>query len=1337
MNRLLSALLLTSFILFSLLPSAVPAAAAPALPSENPPIPFDTSAAVQTARALDELPLYFIANAGQEDERASFTLQGRDRSVYFTPQGLTFSLTTTTTPERPGLPASIARYLPAPAGLRWNVGLDFVGADPLAAPVGESPTQAVISYFHGSPKQWQSGMPTFSQVRYPELWPGIDLVYSGRTGALKYEFLVQPGADPAQIRLAYRGAGRVRLTETGGLEVSTPAGSFDDAAPQAYQVRDGLTVPVDAAISLGDGSQGHTSYGFTLGAYDPSLPLVIDPEIVMFAGFIGGSGYDYGEDIALDAAGNIYIAGTTTSDQATFPTAVGPDLTHNGEYYLDAFVAKLNPGGTALLYAGYIGGASNDEAFSIAVDAQGSAYIAGGTDSSEATFPVITGPDLIHNGSRDGFIVKVNPSGTALVYAGYIGGDDFDEAKAVAVDSEGSAYVVGVAQSDHTTFPVKVGPDLTHNGGGDAFVAKVSQSGASLVYSGFIGGTGYDPANAVAVDSQGKAYLAGHTTSDQYSFPVKVGPDLTFSPGRDGYGNPYPDAFVARVNAAGSGLDYAGYIGGLKNDSGRGIALSPDGSATVAGSTTSDEASFPVKVGPGLVYQGQYSGFWLDAGDAFVARVSPTGEGLVFAGYIGGARDDYAEDVALDAAGNVYIVGTTNSDQTTFPVMGGPDLTFNLHPGGNQTNMDAFVAMVNTSGSALRYAGYVGGGFSDKGSGIAVDAGGNAFITGSASSTQSSFPVLGGPDLTHNGQTDAFVAKIGPPSSGPFDLAVSRVEVIQGTTMSPPFRVHIANRPTLVRAFVSLGNAAVAQGVRGRLTRYVNGTAQDSLDTGPIQVTYITDEGSLQATLNFTLPPSWLAPGTAYRLVLDPANAIPETDENNNAYPASGSQSFNFVNAPVLNIVLVPVIYAPMGQPTTTPDLSNLDYLTWMIQQVYPAAQINFSVRAASHTFTTALGYDQSAWSKLLTEIRAIHDAEDPGQRKIYYGVVNSGCPGGYCLTGLAYLNANTPNRTLLKSAVGWTGTPNGSDEAGDTLAHEIAHIYGRYHVLGCGITFNTDPNYPYGDKGLLGQWGYNTLTGELFDPTVYADYMSYCNQKWTSDYTYYGLYQAFRWVDGWKIDMPYRSFLPSIMDASSLAPSAAAASPSRSLVLSGIIAPDGSLQVSPLFPGSRAPDSTVPESPYQAVLLDASGEELGRYPLPLTEVAFEQPGSGEMGLGFYTHLPTLEGLAKIQIFTNNTLVFERASAGGLLSLGKLTRSPSVGGAQRLALNAPEGVGLTYRLLFSPDGGITWQVLALDTPQPMAELPPTLLEGAPHPVLRLQVSDGVQTSEQVYDLSQQ
>jgi hypothetical protein len=695
-------------------------------------------AGASLAQTYGALPLSFIENRGQADPRIDYYAQSRRACLYFNSEGVTVTILHRASSLRP------AAYERESDSERWAIKIDFVGARADARPEGRNPSSAEISYFKGARSEWKTALPAYNEIVYKNLWPGIDLIYSGEQGRLKYTFILSPGADPDQIKLRYRGADSLRLDSNGEMVVTTPFGDIRDQKPYSYQRVDGAQKEVTTVYDL---KAENNEYGFRVGSYDRTRPLVIDPAVLVYCGYLGGAGFDEGFDIAVDSAGNAYVMGDTVSTETSFPVAVGPDTSFNGD--TDVFVAKINPSGTALIYCGYIGGARGDFGGGLALDSAGNVYITGETLSDQTTFPVTLGPDLSFNGNvidRDAFVAKVNAAGTALLYCGYIGGVSEDFGNGIAVDSAGNAYVTGTTLSSQTTFPVTVGPDLTINGfvvDRDAFVAKVNAAGTALLYCGYIGGNLPDRGDAIAVDSAGNAYVTGNTESTQATFPATVGPDLSFNGGSD--------AFIAKVNAAGAGLVYCGYIGGAGEDMdfNGSVAVDSAGNAYITGDTESTQATFPVAVGPDLTFNGGDE-------DAFIAKVSATGANLIYCGYLGGSDDDFSGDVAVDSAGNAYIVGDTLSTQSSFPVLQGPDLTHN-------GDCDVFVARVNAAGMALDFCGYIGGSGLDSGffGGIALDSSNNVYVFGDTESTQATFPATVGPDLSFNGGFgDAFVAKV-------------------------------------------------------------------------------------------------------------------------------------------------------------------------------------------------------------------------------------------------------------------------------------------------------------------------------------------------------------------------------------------------------------------------------------------------------------------------------------------------------------------------------------------------------------------------------------------------
>ncbi|HEX2930095.1 MAG TPA: SBBP repeat-containing protein [Candidatus Binatia bacterium] len=721
--------------------------------------------AVSVRAAKDKLPLYFIENRGQADPRVAYYVQGSNKIFYFTDEGITLVLSKPlaqqsaradlepVAAESKKVSDSAAEKLVS----RVTLKLDFVGIDRAVKPIGQELSSARISYFKGRREDWATDLKTYARLVYPDLWPGIDLVYSGTVDRLKYMFVVRPGADPKQIKLRYRGAESVSLDPQGRLAVRTALEDFHEDKPTAYQEIDGAARDVQAGYALESQIGGSHSYGFNVGDYDSTKALIIDPAILVYAGFIGGLADDRGNGIAVDSEGSAYITGETNSTQlSSFPVSVGPDVIANGG--LDAFVAKVDPTGTQLLYAGFIGGLGDDRGKAIAVDSTGNAYVTGETTSNQASFPVTVGPDLTHNGLLDVFVAKVNASGTNLLYAGYIGGIGNDSGSGIAVDASNRAYITGETESIQGNFPTGSGFgslasfDATHNGGLDAFVARIAANGASLEYAGFIGGIGTDRGTSIAVDSSNRAYVTGETDSTEASFPDGNG--LAGLTSFDSTQNGDLDAFVVRIAADGLTFEYAGYIGGVAADGGNGITVDGAGAAYVTGATSSSAISFPNGNGIGLLPgPGQSLGGGVDA---FVAKIDPTGSALVYAGFIGGLLDDRGNAIALmpgcPSNCEVYITGATSSTEATFPVSLGPDLS---HNGG----IDAFVAKVNASGS-LGFAGYIGGFGSDSGKGIALDALGDVYITGETNSSQTTFPTKGGPDTTQNLGFDAFVAKI-------------------------------------------------------------------------------------------------------------------------------------------------------------------------------------------------------------------------------------------------------------------------------------------------------------------------------------------------------------------------------------------------------------------------------------------------------------------------------------------------------------------------------------------------------------------------------------------------
>ncbi|MCX7975221.1 MAG: SBBP repeat-containing protein [Candidatus Aminicenantes bacterium] len=669
--------------------------------------------------------VYFMANKGQLSSEVDFYFQDKGRAIFFSSEGISFLL--------PG------------HNWPWVVKLKFIGCQEEIKPIQLGRAQVNFSFFKGSEENWRVEVPGYEAICYPDLWPGIDLIYSSSEGGIKSEFVIKAGADPKKIRFAVEGADKIDINEKGELVIQTPEGSIIDKTPVAYQKKGNKIIDIDVNYEIYNQSTVYSKnnqstflpiLGFSIGAYDRTQDLIVDPVTLVGGTFLGGPAFDYAYGVALDASGFVYLTGYTYSVSG-FPLTAGPQLGFNGGD-VDAYIIKIDPKNSRIVYCGYLGGADRDYAYDVAVDPEGAAYLVGYTASKEGTFPVINGPDLTHNGQYDVFVAKINSTGTRLEFCGFLGGERNDFGRGIAVDLEGRAYITGYTESNEFSFPVKKGPILSFKKNYDAFIARISSSGKEIEYCGYLGGNGNDWGYGLVVDSEGATYIAGATTSDEYSFPVTVGPDLTF--------NGQVDAFVAKVSPSGEEIIYCGYIGGDGEDAALAIDLDDQGLAYIAGYTGSTEKTFPVTFGPDLDYNG---GFY----DAFVARISFDGRYLTYCGYIGGSGYDVAFGLSVDSHRCAYITGFTSSDQESFPIKDGPELTF-------FGSFDGFLAKINFSGTRIVFCGYLGGSEADYGQDVVVNknGSGNIYLAGSTYSNNFSFPLKSGFSRSFQGKRDAFLA---------------------------------------------------------------------------------------------------------------------------------------------------------------------------------------------------------------------------------------------------------------------------------------------------------------------------------------------------------------------------------------------------------------------------------------------------------------------------------------------------------------------------------------------------------------------------------------------------
>jgi hypothetical protein len=627
----------------------------------------------------------------------------------------------------------------------------LVGANPQAKITGIDPLAGKSNYLIGSvAAKWHTNVPTYTEVRYADVYPGVNLIYYGNQRQLEYDFVVQPGADPTQIALDV-GAVReplwahhdapLRIDGSGDLVIRNDNDEVRFRKPTVYQLaNNGSRRYIDGQYVIGnlESKTGNERpiVGFKIAAYDHSRPLVIDP-VLTYSTYLGGTEDEGIFGIAWDAGGNFYVTGETSSPD--FPTlnAFQPKL--GGNY--DGFVSKFDPTGSTLLYSTYLGGSQFDHCVGIAVDAEGSARVAGFTQSSD--FPTFNALQSVLLGPVDAFVARLDTSGSKLVFSTYLGGSDVDSAAGVALDASGNTYVTGSTYSIDFPITSNAFQKLCDQGVidgtcfGDAFITKLSPTGSKLVYSTYLGGNATDSGNDIAVDRAGNIYLTGLAGSS--NFPTTA---QAFEKSYVGNG----DAFVTKLNAEGSRLVYSTYLGGTQFDAGGGIALDVLGNAYVTGSTQSTD--FPVQgaVQPACSI-GPPGNF---CGDAFVTKLNSTGSRLVYSTYLGGTGFDVPFRIAVDALGSASVTGLTSSPD--FPIANAVQPTY----GGGA---DVFVTKYGAAGSAYLYSTYLGGSGDEFGYGTNVDGAGNVWVTGSTSSPD--FPLVRPYQGTYaGGPFDAYISKI-------------------------------------------------------------------------------------------------------------------------------------------------------------------------------------------------------------------------------------------------------------------------------------------------------------------------------------------------------------------------------------------------------------------------------------------------------------------------------------------------------------------------------------------------------------------------------------------------
>jgi hypothetical protein len=807
----------------------------------KPPVASDNDtgerAGLHVGEAYGKLPLRFEANHGQTDSRVKFLTRVDGYNLFLTPAEAVLAFT-----KGPGVQSVVRARLH--------------GANPAAVIRGVERLTGRSNYFIGNdPSRWQVNVPNYAKVHYKGVYPGVDLVYYGNQSQLEYDFVVAPGADPSAIRLKIEGARGLRLNVRGDLVISSRAGEVRLLKPVVYQEREGEREIVEGRYVL---SGGKRLIGFEVAAYDRSRPLVIDP-VIEYATFLGGNNDDRGLGLAVNAEGSAYVTGLTGSPN--FPTANAGRSALSGA--ADAFVTKLSPDGSSILWSTYYGGTGPDHAHAIALDPQGNAYITGVTEST-GTLPTINAFQGTRGSTSatDAFVAKLSADAGSLVYSTYLGGWRPDTGDAIAVDSTGRAYVTGNTGSyvngSMRVFPTTPGAFQTNFAGGNSalFVTRLSPSGNAVEYSTLLGGLGNNAGSGfgdtapddlglgIAVDSAGDAVVTGRTESEKFPVLNAVQPSA---------GGGLSDAFVTKLNPTGTGLIFSTFLGGAgeENRSVGAVAVGADDQIYLTGATNSTD--FPVL----NAIQSSYGGN--PESEAFVTKLDGSGQ-RVYSTYLGSSNFKRGFGVAVDPVSNVFVTGTN------------------------------LLRKISADGTSLVYSQTLNG----EGHAVALDAQGGVYVTGLTTTTTVAAKCTPGnfcptPNAAQGnpggGPRDAFVVKFATDNHAPIAVASATTNMLDGSASTDP------DGDSLVYEWKDAGG------------NVVGGTAQVAVTLGPGTYTFTLtvsdrrggfDSDTVTLTIPDTTPPVLTLPGNITAVATIPAGAIVQytataTDDVNGALTPSCS----------------------------------------------------------------------------------------------------------------------------------------------------------------------------------------------------------------------------------------------------------------------------------------------------------------------------------------------------------------------------------------------------------------------------------------------------------------
>ena len=782
------------------------------------------SGAVPTSTPV--LPLVFEPNRGQAASEFEYIARTQQGTVLVAKTGV---LLLSASGEQP-------------------VRMTIAGARPTESQPLDQQT-ATSNYLVGDRSQWKSGIPHFGKIKYADVYPGIDIVYYGTGQQLEYDFVVSPGRTFQNIELTFEGARKLRTDKGGNLLIDTDGQTLRQLRPRVYQEIAGVRKEIAGSYRIKRGGRVQ----FDIGKYDRGRELIIDP-VVQFAAYVGREGHDSAVSVTTDAAGNVYVAGSTNSTQLS-TSGVFQDTRAADA---DAYIAKFSASGI-LQFLTYFGGNAFDTGLAVGVDSAGSPYLAGVTLSTN--LPASNGALRAFGGVEDGFVAKFTSNGSRLLWATYVGGSLTDWLSDMDIDSEGGAWVTGWTRS--TDFPTRGAfQGASAGGGGDVFITRVAASGESFTYSTFFGAEGRDLGSGIAVDPQGMVHVTGATSSN--ALPSGVAARTPIAGGLD--------AFVAKLNPRTNEVVYGRVLGGAGEDFGTRVAADAAGNSYVIGYTASP--AFPVTRGSA---QSTFGG----NNDIFVAKVNGATGVTEYATFLGGNGDDWSGGIAVDSAGSAYASGWTNSEN--FPMRNPIQEAYSGGDGPANQRFDAVVARLSPGGDTLLYSTYYGGTGEDKAYGLTLDASGSVILTGTTT-TALIAGAAGGFTAGSPGNADAFLTRLSA------DTAVSLV----------------AAQPAVVNLTARLGDTApqtatVSLTTTGSPITYTVGTNAPWLTVTP-------ENGQIPRALTISVNVSALPPGTST------AEVSVRTSTNSVTIPVS----INVVLAPVVSAAAPAAIAPGAGAATVT-----------------------------------------------------------------------------------------------------------------------------------------------------------------------------------------------------------------------------------------------------------------------------------------------------------------------------------------------------------------------------------------------------------------------------------